>query len=80
MLSITSLLRTPSVAPGGANMGRMSNRSRNSRESRGPWVRFVISRDGRKPWVRFVNSWSVLRLQRSVYEISEIGLAGVFSP
>jgi hypothetical protein len=68
-------------------MGRMSNRSRNSRESRGPWVRlvisrdgrrpwvrFVISRDGRRPWVRFVISWRVLRLQRSVYEISEIGL------
>src|SRR5580704_17063363 len=83
--------------------GWMSNRSHNSRESRGPWVRFVISRDGRRswvrfvisrdprrpwvrfvvsrngwrPWVRFVISWRTPRLQRSVYEISEIGLGGL---
>jgi hypothetical protein len=51
-------------------MGWMSSRSRNT----WPWVRFVVSRDGRRPWVRFVISWRVLRLQRSVYEISEIDL------
>src|ERR1700733_421554 len=100
ILSITWLLRILPVAHAGANIGWMSNRSCNSRESRGPWVRFVISRDGGRPWVRFVISrdgrrpwvrfvissdgrspWVgfvisciVLRLQRLVYEISEIGL------
>jgi hypothetical protein len=53
-------------------MGQMLNRSPNGCELRGPWVRFVFSRDGRRPWVRFVNSWRALRLQRSVYEISEM--------
>jgi hypothetical protein len=56
-------------------MGRMPNRFRNSRELREPWVRFVVLRGGWRPWVRFVNSWRALRLQTSVYEIPEIGLA-----
>jgi hypothetical protein len=66
ILSITSLLRVPLVSRAGTKMGQMLNRSRNSCELAGPWVRFVFSRDGRRPWVRFVNSWRALRLPRSV--------------
>jgi hypothetical protein len=55
-------------------MSRMPNRSRNSRELREPWVRFVVLRGSWKPWVRFVNSWRALRLQTPVYEIPDIGL------
>jgi hypothetical protein len=54
-----SLREIPASAS--SKMGQMLNRSRNSCELGGPWVRFV-------------NSWRALRLQRSAYEISEIGL------
>jgi hypothetical protein len=73
MLPITSLLRIPPVAPARAKMGRMSNRSSNRRELRvlGSFRNFA-HREAVGSFRKSVVS--ALRLQSSVYEISEIGL------
>ena len=69
ILPITSLLRTPAVAPARTKMGQMSNRSSNHRELRvlGSFRNFAHPREAVGSFRKSLAS----ALQSSVYEISE---------